>query len=144
MYSWRVNSRNDGPMEKYLDGEIKAQKKVWNRSWLLQHSWRTCWAWPRKIKTGLILKHYVVTKHYFLVTYHWLYIGFLSDEFCWCIYIFLGFICSRFEEWWYCSTACVSAFLAEGDIKDANATVDSFTFTCFVLQSLRLCMLRIY
>ncbi|KAL5648017.1 hypothetical protein ACJX0J_042372, partial [Zea mays] len=22
-------------------------------------------------------------------------------------------ICSRFEEWWYCSTACVSAFLAE-------------------------------
>jgi hypothetical protein len=24
LYSWRVNSRNDGPMEKYLDGEIKA------------------------------------------------------------------------------------------------------------------------
>ncbi|AQL03077.1 hypothetical protein ZEAMMB73_Zm00001d045733 [Zea mays] len=26
--SWRVNSRNDGPMEKYLDGEIKVQKKA--------------------------------------------------------------------------------------------------------------------
>ncbi|AQL03076.1 hypothetical protein ZEAMMB73_Zm00001d045733 [Zea mays] len=25
---WRVNSRNDGPMEKYLDGEIKVQKKA--------------------------------------------------------------------------------------------------------------------
>ena len=27
LYSWRVNLRNDGPMEKYLDGEIKTQKK---------------------------------------------------------------------------------------------------------------------
>jgi hypothetical protein len=28
---------------------------------------------------------------------------------------FLGFSCSWFEEWWYCSTARGAAFLAEGD-----------------------------
>jgi hypothetical protein len=53
-------------------------------------------------------------------------------------YIFLGFSCSWFEEWWYCSTACGAAFLAEGDFKDTSDTVDSsilvtFFIICFEL-----------
>jgi hypothetical protein len=38
-------------------------------------------------------------------------------------------------------TACRSAFLAEGDIKDANTTVDSFIFAIFLPCLLNLLVL---